>query len=91
MEAVALNKPVILFGQLAGQELHNPDMICAHGLAVYCPEPEKLPEAVARLQANGGEELRKMQEAQRRYAPGDAAADTAALLNELIKPYWREA
>ncbi len=28
MEAVALNKPVILFGQLAGQELHNPDMIC---------------------------------------------------------------
>lgn len=91
MEAVALNKPIILFGQLAGQELHNPDMICAHGLAVYCPEPEKLPEAVARLQANGGEELRKMQEAQRRYAPGDAAADTAALLNELIKPYWREA
>ena len=29
-----------------------------------------------------------MQEAQRKYAPGDAAADTAALLNELIKPYW---
>ena len=43
------------------------------------------------FRSNGGEELRKMREAQRRYAPGDAAADTAALLNELIKPYWREA
>ena len=59
MEAVALNKPVILFGQLAGQELHNPQMLAAHGLAEYCPVPAQLPACVARLTANGGEGIER--------------------------------
>lgn len=86
MEAVALNKPVILFGQLAGQELHNPQMMEKHGLAKYCPDPERLPQCVAGLTANDGEEIRRMRESQRAYASSDAAAETAALLNDYIKP-----
>lgn len=84
MEAVALNKPVILFGQLAGQELHNPQMLVSHGLAEYCPDPECLPDCVARLTANGGEAIERMRACQRAYAPGDAAADTAKLLSDFI-------
>lgn len=85
MEAVALNKPVILFGQLAGQELHNPQMLAAHGLAEYCPVPAQLPACVARLTANGGEGIERMRASQRAYAPGDAAADTAKLLSDYIR------
>ena len=86
MEAVALNKPVILFGQLAGQELHNPQMLAAHGLAEYCPAPKRLPECVAKLAADGGAGIERMRASQRAYAPGDAAADTAKLIDEFVRP-----
>ena len=45
MEAVALNVPVILFGQLAGQEQHNPDVLQAGPGA--CPSPRRCPNAKA--------------------------------------------
>lgn len=91
MEAVALNKPVILFGQLAGQELHNPDMMQAHGLAKYCSDAKQLPACVAGLVRDGGAEIEKMRTCQRAYAPGDVAAETAKLLNDFIKPLNVEA
>lgn len=87
MEAVALNKPLILFGQLAGQELHNPDMVQAHGLGLYCPNAKDLPECIKSLSENNFEKINKMRAAQRAYASGDAAAETAKLLDAYIKPY----
>lgn len=89
IEAIALNVPVILFGQLAGQELHNPDVLQAHGVARYCPTPEALPACVKALFANGGAEVETMRAAQRAYAPGDVTEQTARLLNEYIKPLAR--
>ena len=89
MEAVALNVPVILFGQLAGQEQHNPDLLVAHGLARYCPEPKALPACVRELLADDGAQIKAMRAAQRAYAPSDAAADTARLLDQLITPLNR--
>ena len=86
MEAVALNVPVILFGQLAGQEQHNPDVLQSHGVAVYCPQPEALPKCINELFANGGAKLEAMRAAQRAYAPVDSAAETARLLDRLIQP-----
>ena len=86
MEAIALNKPVILFGQLAGQELHNPDMLCAHGLAVYCPDPAELANCIRDLTKDDGAKIKRMIENQRAYMPGDVAAETAQLLNDFIKP-----
>ena len=89
MEAVALNVPVILFGQLAGQEQHNPDVLVAHGLAKYCPEPKEMPECLNALFSNDGAEIQAMRAAQHAYAPNDAAAETARILNDLIKPLNR--
>ena len=86
MEAVALNVPVILFGQLAGQELHNPDVLQSHGVAVYCPQPEALPKCINELLADGGAKMEAMRAAQRAYAPVDSAAETARLLDKLIVP-----
>lgn len=86
MEAVALNKPVILFGQLAGQELHNPDMLQKYGLAVYCPEAERLPACIAELTKDNGAAIERMRECQRAYAPGDVTAETAKILNDYIRP-----
>ena len=90
MEAVALNKPVILFGQLAGQELHNPQMLEKHGLAKYCPDPEMLVGCVNDLTANGGAKIERMIECQKAYAPGDVCAETAKLIDDFIKPYGWE-
>ena len=87
LEAVALNIPVILFGQLAGQELHNPQLMEAHGIAAYCPEPDKLPAKIQTLFADNGALAKKMQACQRAYMPGDAAADTARLLDEVVVAY----
>ena len=87
MEAVALNKPVIVFGQLAGQELHNPQMLEKHGLVVHCPDPEKLPACIAELTKDDGAAIRRMIECQKAYAPGDVCAETAKFLNDYIKPY----
>ena len=86
MEAVALNKPVIVFGQLAGQELHNPQMLESHGLVTYCPDPTRLPACIADLTADGGKKIEQMRASQRAYAPGDVTAETAKLLNDYIKP-----
>jgi len=86
IEAVVLNVPVILFGQLAGQELHNPQMLKSHGVADYCPEPEALPDCIRSLFADGGARAEAMRAAQRAYAPADSAAATAKLLNEYIRP-----
>jgi len=91
MEGVALNKPVIVFGQLAGQELHNPQMLEKHGLVKHCPDPEKLPACIAELTKDGGAAIERMRACQRAYAPGDVCAETAKLLNDYIKPYgWDE-
>lgn len=90
IEAVVLNVPLILFGQLAGQEQHNPDVLQAHGVAKYCPTPEDLPRCVDALFADGEAQIQQMRAAQRAYAPTDTAAETARLLNELIKPINRQ-
>ena len=87
MEAVALNKPVIVFGQLAGQELHNPQMLEKHGLVKHCPDPKRLPACIAELTKDGGAAIERMRACQREYAPGDVCAETAKLLNDYIKPY----
>lgn len=86
MEAVTLNVPVILFGQLAGQEQHNPDVLQAHGVAVYCPEPKALPKCISDLFAGNGAKMEAMRAAQRAYAPADSAAETARLLDKLVQP-----
>ncbi len=87
MEGVALNKPVIMFGQLAGQELHNPDMVQKHGLGVYCPNPEELPECIRRLTENDCAQMKQIIAAQRAYAPEDAAEKTAEILNTYIRSH----
>ncbi|MBR6221592.1 MAG: hypothetical protein IKQ80_13585 [Clostridia bacterium] len=89
MEAVVLNVPLILFGQLAGQEQHNPDLLEAHGVAKYCPTPEDLPACLDALFADDRAQIRQMRAAQRAYVPTDVAAETAKLLNDIIKPLDR--
>ena len=84
MEAVSMRVPVILFGQLAGQELHNPEVLEAHGVAKYCPELSELPHCIEQMLDDSGISVLAMREAQRKYAPRDAAADTAALLRDWV-------
>ncbi|MBQ8087129.1 MAG: glycosyltransferase [Clostridia bacterium] len=85
MEAVALNIPAILFGQLAGQELLNPDMMQSHGIAAYCPDTSRLARLIRDMLKNNGEAMERMRRAQREYMPGDDAKDTAELFYNEVK------
>jgi len=90
MEGIALNKPIILFGQLAGQELHNPQMLLSYGVAAYCPEADDLPKCIRELTKDNGAAIERMRRCQREFAPDDGTMRTAEFLNEFIKPYgWQ--
>ena len=89
MEAVALNKPIVIFGQLAGQELHNPEMMERHGLAVVCRDTDQLPEILSRLQEDGGREAERLKACQRTYMPEDAAEKTAKLIYDYMSEHIR--
>ena len=84
MEAIAMRVPVITFGQLAGQEQHNPELLEAHGVAKYCPEVSELPHCIKQMLQDDGIEIHAMRDAQRNYAPQDAASNTAALIYDWI-------
>ena len=88
MEAVSMRIPVIMFGQLAGQELHNPEVLEAHGVAKYCPELSELSRCVEQMLDDGGIYILAMREAQRKYAPQDAAANTASIIHDYLHNQW---
>ena len=86
MEAVALNKPVILFGQLAGQEFaQSADAGRARprGILSGAQAPAGM-RGEARRRRRRGDRADARQPA--RLRAGDAAADTAKLIDEFVRP-----
>ena len=84
MEAIHLNIPIILFGKMAGQEIHNPEMLEAHALAKYMPDMNLLSDIVRMYLENDGKVADAMKEAQRKYLVEDTAQDSAELLRAML-------
>ncbi|MDR3239630.1 MAG: glycosyltransferase [Clostridiales bacterium] len=78
MEAVALNKPVVITDFFYGQEKKNPAFIENHHLGVVCTDIQRLPSVIAGLSADDGAGWRAIQKSQAMYDKTDAAARAAA-------------
>jgi 1,2-diacylglycerol 3-beta-galactosyltransferase len=76
-EALATEVPLVLTGYLPGQETPNVDFVLESGIGVYAPRPEQLLEAVQRLLAGDGAEVREMAERAAEIAHPYASLDIA--------------
>ena len=86
MEAVALNRPIIVIDALPGQEFENPKLAQNHGLGICEPDVEKLSGVIERLKNDEDGCLTNMLKSQRDYLDMDAAKKTAEFIYSQIKP-----
>ncbi|NLF27730.1 MAG: glycosyltransferase [Clostridiales bacterium] len=82
-EGVVMNVPLVITGALPGQEQGNPELVERYGLGVVCDSTRALPAVVKHLLADGGKELRRIQESQRRYRRFDNAQRIAQAARDL--------
>lgn len=80
MEAINLNKPIIVTGSLMGQEAKNPDYILKHGLGVVCKDMKKLPGVVEELLAENGKKINEIKENQRNFIKRNAALEISEII-----------
>lgn len=84
MEAVAMGKPIILSGNLPGQEEGNVTYVEQLGLGVLRSTPQAIVEQVRAWLQTDGAELRAMQERAQREARPEAALEIARVLDEIV-------
>ena len=82
MEAINLNKPIIVTGSLMGQEAKNPDYIARHGLGIVCKDTKKLPRAIEILLDNNCKKLYEIKENQRNFIKKNAALEISEIIME---------
>lgn len=81
MEAVACNVPVIITGNLPGQEEGNPAYMEKHNLGIICKDLRKLRHTVDNLLGNNAEKLNKMKQSQKEYLNPNTAKE---IVNHLL-------
>jgi len=67
MEAVACNVPLIITGNLPGQEEGNPAYMQKYNLGVVCKDVRKLRHTVNELLENNGEKLNRIKQSQKEF------------------------
>ncbi|NLD59204.1 MAG: glycosyltransferase [Clostridiales bacterium] len=82
-EGIVMNVPLVITGALPGQEQGNPELVERYDLGVVCEGLRALPAVVRHLLADGGKELRRIQESQRRYRRFDNALRIAQAARDL--------
>lgn len=80
MEAINLNKPIIVTGSLMGQEAKNPDYVLKYGLGVVCKDMKKLPGVVEELLAENGKKINEIKEKQRNFIKKNAALEISEII-----------
>jgi processive 1,2-diacylglycerol beta-glucosyltransferase len=80
MEAINLNKPIIVTGSLMGQEAKNPDYILKYGLGVVCKNMKRLPSVVESLLADNGKMINKIKENQKKFIKRNAALEISEII-----------
>jgi UDP-N-acetylglucosamine:LPS N-acetylglucosamine transferase len=80
MEAINLNKPVIVTGSLMGQEAKNPDYVLKYNLGVVCKDMKKLPSIVDSLLAENGKKLKEIKSNQKNFIKKNAALEIAEII-----------
>lgn len=67
MEVVACNVPLIVTGNLPGQEEGNPGYIIKHNLGVVCKDTRRLKSIVRELLINNGNKLNQIKKSQKKF------------------------
>jgi processive 1,2-diacylglycerol beta-glucosyltransferase len=75
MEAVACNVPLIITGNLPGQEEGNPGYLMKHNLGVVCKDLRSLKYMVDDLLLNNAQKLNSIKKSQREYLNPDTAKE----------------
>lgn len=79
-EAMACGLPIILNGNLPGQEEGNVEFVIDNEVGVYCPKPKQIIEALEEWLTPGNESIPQMTERARKIARPHAALDVARIL-----------
>jgi processive 1,2-diacylglycerol beta-glucosyltransferase len=75
MEVVACNVPLIVTGNLPGQEEGNPGYLLKHNLGVVCKDTQRLKSIVRELLLNNGSKLKKIKKSQKKFFNPNAAKE----------------
>lgn len=75
MEIVACNVPLIVTGNLPGQEEGNPGYLIKNNLGVVCKETRRLKSIVRELLLNNGSKLKQIQRSQKKYLNPNVAKE----------------
>lgn len=75
MEVVACNVPLIVTGNLPGQEEGNPGYLLKHNLGVVCKDTKKLKSIVRELLLNNGSKLKKIKKSQKKFFNPNSAKE----------------
>ena len=84
MEAISCQIPIIVIGELLGQEEGNADFIHEHKLGIKCFDSNCLPQVIRGLLANGREELMRIKNTQSSYQALDATEQVVELIGEIL-------
>ncbi|HOM02560.1 MAG TPA: glycosyltransferase [Acetivibrio sp.] len=85
MEAVACNVPLIITGNLPGQEEGNPAYMQKYNLGIVCKDLKKLRHTMSELLDNNGEKLNKIKQSQKEYLNPNVAKDIVSFLLSIEK------
>lgn len=75
MEVVACNVPLIVTGNLPGQEEGNPGYLIKHNLGVVCKETRRLKSIVRELLINNGSKLKQIKKSQKKFLNPNVAKE----------------
>jgi len=87
MEAVASNLPIIVTGELLGQEEENSYYIEQKKLGMVCKDYKNLNNSVKRLLNQNGKLLKEIMEAQRLYRDPDATKNTVDFIMKVLMDF----
>lgn len=87
MEAVASNLPIIVTGELLGQEEENSYYIEQKKLGMVCKDYKNLNNSVKRLLNQNGKLLKEIMEAQRLYRDPDATKKTVDFIMKVLMDF----
>lgn len=80
MEVVACNVPLIVTGNLPGQEEGNPGYLIKHNLGVVCKDTTRLKSIVKELLINNGNKLNQIKRSQKKFLNPNVAQEIVDFL-----------
>lgn len=75
MEVVACNVPLVVTGNLPGQEEGNPGYIIKHNLGVVCKDTRRLRATIKDLLVNNGSKLKQIKRSQKKFLNPNVALE----------------